>query len=202
MSRTLRLAALACVASMALPASRAHAQPQDQQPPAPAGQPLMTAPELPVTPPAPAPIVTTPPMTTVEVERYWYVLMLADLSWLWASIRLDEENLAFVAYPAMAPAVHVLMDKGRGALQSLALRIGVGALTYLYLTVRDTDDDALLRTGGVFLGAAAAFDWFYLGKTLETVPLPARRGRSSTWTWAPSVVAGEDGLQVGISGAF
>jgi hypothetical protein len=62
--------------------------------------------------------------------------------------------------------------------------------------------DALLRTGGVFLGAAAAFDWFYLGKTLETVPLPARRGTQSTWTWAPSVAAGEDGLQVGISGAF
>lgn len=202
MSRTLRLAALACVASLALPASRARAQQQDQQPPAPAGQPLIAAPELPVTPPAPAPIVTTPPLTTVQVERYWYVLMLADLAWLWASIRLDEESLAFVAYPAMAPAVHVLMDNGRGALQSLALRAGVGALTYLTLTMRDTDDDALLRTGGVFLGAAAVFDWFYLGKRYETVPLPRRRGEPSTWTWTPSVAAGAHGLQVGISGAF
>jgi hypothetical protein len=138
----------------------------------------------------------------VQVQRYWYVLMLADVSWLWASIRLDEDSLAAIAYPAMAPAVHVLMDNNRGALQSLALRAGAGALTYLYLTVRDTDDDAILRTGGVFLGAVAVFDWFYLGKKRETVPLPSRRGKSSTWTWAPDVAAGEHGLQVGISGAF
>jgi hypothetical protein len=223
MTRTLRVAALVCLASMALamPARPARAQQPDGQPsapaptpPVPATQPATTAqpeipaqpttpwPELPVAPPEPAPIVTMPPMTTVRVERYWYLLMLADVSWLWASIRLNQENLAFLSYPAMAPAVHLLMDNRRGALTSVAMRIGVGALTYLYVKDKDTDDDEVLLRGGVCLGVAAVFDWFYLGRRFKTVPLPARRGESSPWTWTPSVLAGEHGLQLGISGAF
>jgi hypothetical protein len=218
MSRILRLAALACLASIALamPASQARAQQQPVgRPPAPAppAQPAPTVqppgaipppglPELPVTEPAPAPIVTTPPMTTVQVERYWYLLMLADLSWLWASIRLNEENLALLGYPALAPSVHVLMDNGRGALESVALRIAVGGLTYLYVWADDSEDDDVLLRGGVFLGAAAVFDWFYLARRFKTVPLPARGRESSTWTWMPSVLAGEQSLQLGVSGAF
>lgn len=215
MTRTLGLAALVCLASMALamPArpARAQQQPSRQTPAppslAPAAQPGTAAQAaseqagLPVAPPAPAPIVTRPKMTTVQVNHYWYLLALADLSWLWASIRLDREQLAFVAYPTLAPAVHLLMGNGRNALESAAVRIGVGALTCLYVTAGDADDEEILITGGVFLGAGALFDWFYLGRKFETVRLPAQ-GESSTWTWTPSVVAGAHGLQVGISGAF
>jgi hypothetical protein len=195
--------------ALAMPAgpARAQQQPVGQPPaPAPATQPATQPPspwsELPVTPPAQAPIVTMPPMTTVQVERYWYLLMLADVSWLWASIRLNEENLAFVSYPTLAPAVHVLMDNGRGALESLALRAGVGGLAYLYVELADAEDDDVLLRAGVALGAAAVFDWFYLGRKLETVPLDVHGHQSSTWTWMPSVLAGEQGLQLGVSGAF
>jgi hypothetical protein len=218
MSRCFRLAALAGVASMALamPArwARAQQQPVEEPPapaptaePAPAAQPPSaipppTWPELPVTEPAPAPIVTMPPMTTVEVERYWYLLMLADLSWLWASIRLDEENLAFLGYPALAPSMHLLMGNDRSALQSVALRVVVGGLAYLYISDKGPEDDIVWRKAGAYMGAAAVIDWFFLGRRLETVSLPARGKDSSTWTWTPGLLAGEQGLQLGVSGAF
>jgi hypothetical protein len=217
MSRTLRLAAMACLASMALamPARWARAQQPAGQSPAsaPTAQPAPTAqspgaipppawPELPVTEPAPAPIVTMPPMTTVAVERYWYLLMLADLSWLWASIRLDEDNIALLGYPALAPSVHLLMGNDRSALESVGLRVVVGGLTYLYVSEKDPEDDAVRLRAGAFMGAAALFDWFYLGRRFKTVPLPASGRSSSTWTWTPSVLAGEQSLQLGVSGAF
>ena len=203
--------------ALAVPASPAHAQQQpaerplaaaSAEPPAPAApapgaMPPLATPELPVTEPAPAPIVTMPPMTKVEVDRYWYLLMLADVSWLWASIRLDQENLAYVAYPTLAPAVHLLMGNGRGALASLGLRVGAEAIAYGYSAVADAEDRKVLVTGGVLLGVAAVFDWFYLGRRFKTVPLPAHgRESSSTWTWTPSVLAGQRGLQLGVSGAF
>jgi hypothetical protein len=218
MSGLVRRAAMAVLVSMALamPAP-ARAQPPDRPPAAtapataqsrPDAPAPTTWPDLPVAPPAEAPIVTMPPLTTVHVERYWYLLMLADVSWLWASLRLGEEKPAFVAYPALAPAVHLLMDNGRGALQSMALRVGVEALAYVYVYVvaENEEDDRVRLTGAAFLGAAALFDWFYLGKRLKTVPLPARRSEApasaSTWTWTPGLVAGAHGLQLGISGAF
>jgi hypothetical protein len=199
--------------ALALPVIPARAQQPDRPaatpaPPAAQSRPEAPGPaippELPVTPPAQAPIVTMPPLTTVRVERYWYLLMLADVSWLWASLRLKEEKLAFVAYPAMAPAVHLLMDNGRGALQSMAVRVGMEALAYVYVYVvaEDDQDDRAQLTGAAFLGAAALFDWLYLGKRLRTVPLPVRRTEASAWTWTPSLLAGEHGVQVGISGAF
>lgn len=199
--------------ALGLPAMPARAQQADRptDTPAPAStqsRPDAPAPttwsELPVSPPAPAPIVTMPPLTAVRVERYWYLLMLADVSWLWASLRLEEEKLAFVAYPSVTPAVHLLMDNRRGALQSLALRLGAEALAYVYVyVVADDDEDKRVRlTGAAFLGAAALLDWFYLGKRHRTVPLPARRTDASTWTWTPGLLASERGLQLGVSGVF
>ncbi|HWN66111.1 MAG TPA: hypothetical protein VNM90_00660 [Haliangium sp.] len=220
MSWTLQRAALGCLASMALTvqASPVHAQQQPVgQPPAaapaapptpeaqpPSAMPPLALPELPVTEPAPAPIVTMPPLTTVQVDRYWYLLMLADVSWLWASIRLDQENLAFVTYPTLAPAVHLFMGNGRGALTSLAVRVGAEAIAYGYSAVADAEDREVLVTGGVLLGVAAVFDWFYLGRRFKTVPLPAhgRESSSYTWTWTPSVLAGAHAWQLGVAGAF
>lgn len=212
MSRLFRLAALACLASVALAMSvrvvRAE-QPPAREPPSPArpgaAAPLEGAPldsPGPVQPPAQAPIVTMPPLTRLETEHYWYLLMLADVTWLWAGIRFEEENLAYVAYPALAPAVHLVMNGGGTALKSAALRLGASGFAYLYLARADSEDRKALLTGGAFLGAAALFDWFYFGRRPRTVLVPAHERKSSTWTWTPGLLAGEHGWQLGVSGAF
>jgi hypothetical protein len=234
MSRARGLLVLAGVASMTLAMAAGPVRAQEQPPAAPAAPaaPAVATPDtaapapardddasaapppaLPMatTPPQEAPIVTGPPAPTPApqaTEHYWYVLMLADLSWLWASIRLDEASIGALAYPTVAPAMHLVLRNDRGALGSLSMRLGALGLAYLsYLLVDNPDapdSDGIVIAGGVFLSAVAVFDWFYFGRKPVPAPGPVEGGQAatSTQTWAPGVLASEHGLQLGLTGRF
>jgi hypothetical protein len=206
--------------------------------PAPAPAPPATSEYPPVTTyPAPAPVIQTgtaapgatlampalQPQPRPQYQHYGLAVMLADLTWIWASWRLENGPLALGGYVGAAPLAHALMGNPRSAWISAGLRAGALAFTTgvtlyaLSSSCYDCETEMeLVVLGLIGAGTIMVADWLVLARKeiprQAIEPRPQRDAprwhevpksdKPPDWAVQPDVQATQGGLQLGVSGWF
>jgi hypothetical protein len=208
----------------------------DAQPPAPAPQPdaqpqagppiTSEYPRLPLPPvasrpaaapvlprgtmaPGATPVLPPPAPAPKRYERYPLTVMIADVAWLVASVKLESPGLFLGGYVGAAPLAHLLMGNTRSAWISAGLRAGAVAFTAVTAInafssdCYDCEAEAGLVVAGV-LGAATIMvvDWMVLAKKEVPAAVPVPPRDAPAWVVTPQVQVGQGGLQLGVGGWF
>jgi hypothetical protein len=151
-----------------------------------------------------------------EIETFWYgyQIMLVDAIsvplFLYQIDKADREPRPnfYLGLTGMAfggAIVHAVHGRGRQALYSVGLRVGVPILTGLAVGQGDCGENSgicgfetAFAVAGLSFAAVAMVDWVFFSRDTRERP----QARAASWSVTPAVAVSQGGARFGLAGSF